>query len=169
MAASSSFSTYLSRAGTIPALIVLCCGVAGSAWGWYQVSASQQDYERNNAGKLARQDSAFVMPPAPPEKAEITDAALDPLALRVWEITARQPLALPPRKEPLTPPTWKIVGVTTIGSEKNVLLLFENQTAADIKKIGDRLPGGAKIVDITQDHLRLLLNGQHLKLSLLKQ
>ncbi|MFZ6749294.1 hypothetical protein ACO0K8_09985 [Undibacterium sp. Ren11W] len=105
----------------------------------------------------------------PPRTAEAEEEVLgtDPAQLRVWEAAVRQPMS--PRKEPLTPPVWRIVGVTVIGNEKNVLLLFGKQPATETRKIGDQLPGGAKIVQISQDHLQISLNGQLMKLNLRKQ
>lgn len=146
-------------------LLVLSAAV-GSVAGVYDVRAAKSQ-PASDTLKVRKPDT-FVLPPAPPagseEKAE-TNADLD--ALRIWELAARAPL--PARKEPLTPPNWKIVGVSSSSSDKNVMILFENQPNAEVLKIGDKLPGGAKIVDITQDYLRLVLNGQFIKLSLREQ
>ncbi|WP_422946496.1 hypothetical protein [Undibacterium sp. Ren11W] len=119
--------------------------------------------------KTAEPEPAFLVPPMPPRTAEAEEEVLgtDPAQLRVWEAAVRQPMS--PRKEPLTPPVWRIVGVTVIGNEKNVLLLFGKQPATETRKIGDQLPGGAKIVQISQDHLQISLNGQLMKLNLRKQ
>ena len=152
--------------------LIVVSAVIGSALGKYEARTSGTT---STAGtpQLRKPDAAFVLPPAPPppastsEAAEKTETTVDLDSLRIWEATVRQPL--PPRKEPLTPPDWKIVGVSASGNDKNVMILFENQTTAEVLKIGDKLPGGAKIVDITQDYLRLVLNGQYIKLNLREQ
>lgn len=118
---------------------------------------------------MPKQDAVFVLPPRPPMAPDQPqEEVLANLAdSRIWEVTARQPL--PPRKEPLTAPGWKIVGVTSVGDETSVLLLFDKQTTTEARKVGDLLPGGAKIVQITQDALRIVLNSQYMKLSVRKQ
>lgn len=110
-----------------------------------------------------------MLPPRPPMAPDQPqeEVLVDLADLRIWELTARQPL--PPRKEPLTAPGWKIVGVTSVGDETSVLLLFDKQTATETRKVGDLLPGGARIVQITQDALRIVLNSQYMKLSVRKQ
>jgi hypothetical protein len=157
-----------SRNSLTMASVVLCCTAAGAGWGWYSAKAELRLPARQTPSKEQSQEIAFALPPSPPDLVENDEqAAIDPAVLRAWEVTARQPL--PPRKEALTPPGWKIVGVTGAGIEQNVLLLFENQNTTEPKKVGDILPGGAKIVQISQDQLRIVLNGQLMKLNLRKQ
>lgn len=164
-----TITAKLSRNNIITILNVFSCGVLGAALGWYTLSISLHNITPGNGQKAPKPDAAFVLPPYPsaPAAAEQEPVLTDPADLRVWEMTARQPL--PPRKEPLTAPGWKIVGVTSVGNEKNVLLLFDKQTEIEIRKVGEQLPGGAKIIQISQDHLRIFLNGQFMKLDLLKQ
>ena len=152
--------SFTRRFGLMAAAIVVC-GVSGAMGGWY--SAMQL---RPVAGEH-QQEVVFVVPPGPSNLIEVENTPIDPGTLRVWEQTARQPL--PPRKEPLTPPNWKIVGVTAVGNEKSVLLLFEKKMVAEPRKVGDLLPGGARIVQISQDELRVALKGQLMKLVLHKQ
>lgn len=160
---------FVSRKNIITAAIVLACGLAGAAWGWYSSMSAAGEMARELTRKLPQQDAVFVLPPRPPvvsDPSENEDPA-DLAELRIWEITARQPL--PPRKEPLTAPRWKIVGVTTVGDDTEVLILFDKQTITETRRVGDLLPGGAKIVQISQDELRIILNGQTMKLSIRKQ
>ncbi|MBI1891036.1 MAG: hypothetical protein HYS18_10340 [Burkholderiales bacterium] len=166
----------LSRNWALGGIIVAACGLLGATLGWISASTSQGNSDIAALSKNQKQDPAFVLPPPPPpiaekveqtEKTEKSDKPDDTTSLRIWELSARQPL--PPRKEPLTPPNWKIVGVSTIGKDKNVIILFDNQTTGEILKVGDKLPGGAKIVDIFSDRLRLILNGQPMTLSLSEQ
>lgn len=165
--------------------VILVCIVFGIALGMYRLSANLRESQRNNEEKAVQADVGFVLPIAPPEAKtpslieksandtkEVDTTAvkvdlIDQSELRVWEVAARQ--TLPPRKEPLTARRWRVVGVTAVGDVKNVLLLFENQPATVVLKTGDKLPGGAKITQIAQDHLQISLNGQLMKLNLRKQ
>lgn len=164
-----AITAKLSRNSIVTALNVCGCGVLGAVLGWYTLSISMHNIAPGNGQKVPKPDAAFVLPPHPPAPAlaEQEQVLTDPTDLYAWEITARQPL--PPRKEPLTVPGWKIVGVTSSGSEKNVLLLFNKQTEVEVRKIGEQLPGGARIIQISQDHLRVFLNGQFMKLDILKR
>jgi hypothetical protein len=159
----------LSRQHLFATIGLLACAAIGASLGWASMSASLKTMSLQKTSKTVESEPAFLVPPMPPQTAEAEEVVLgpDPAQLRVWEAAVRQPM--PPRKEPLTPPIWRIVGVTVIGNEKNVLLLFGKQSATEIRKIGDQLPGGAKIVQISQDHLQISLNGQLMKLNLRKQ
>jgi hypothetical protein len=159
----------LSRQQLFAAIGLSACCLLGAGLGWASMSASLKMISLQKKSKTTEPELAFLVPPLPPQTAEVDEAVLgpDPAQLRVWEAAVRQPM--PPRKEALTPPVWRIVGVTMIGNEKNVLLLFGKQAATEARKIGDQLPGGAKIVQISQDHLQISLNGQLMKLNLRKQ
>ncbi|MET3119127.1 hypothetical protein AAKU64_003366 [Undibacterium sp. GrIS 1.8] len=157
-------------------VFVIGCSVAGALLGRYMLFDSLGQMHLANAKKQALPDAPFIVPAAPPEtmkneqdlsQEDGSKSTIGLSELRVWEVAVKQPL--PPRKEPLTPPRWRIVGVTSVGSEKSVLLLFENQPATETRKIGEKLPGGAKIVEIAQDQLKISLNGQLMKLNLRKQ
>jgi hypothetical protein len=65
---------------------------------------------------------------------------------------------------PLTPPDWRIVAVTIAGDEKVVFLRTGKERPVELK-IGDALPGGARIVDIAADHLIIALDGRRLRLA----
>ena len=59
----------------------------------------------------------------------------------------------------LTAPNWRITGVVAAGKEHVALLSVEEQPMQQLK-IGDALPGGAKILDISPDKICILLNGK---------
>lgn len=166
---------HLSRPQFFLLISLLICSLLGAGAGWLSMSlgiAPTQGLAQRPSGKNASEsenEAPFVLQAAPTEKSELSDVAqvVDPAELQIWEVAARQ--ALPPRKEPLTALPWRIVGVTEVGNEKNVLLLFGNLPATETRKIGEKLPGGAKIVQISQDHLQISLNGQLMKLNLRKQ
>lgn len=159
----------ISRQQAIALIILVACGVLGAVMGWANMSGTINSASQSSTPKAQEPEGTFVLQSAPLEKVATNEVvpATDPAELQIWEVAARQ--ALPPRKEPLTPPLWRIVGVTAVGDEKSVLLLFANQPATEARKIGDKLPGGAKIVQISQDHLQISLNGQLMKLNLRKQ
>ncbi len=69
--------------------------------------------------------------------------------------------------EPLNSPDWNIIGVANTGVKAYILLSFNNQPDKLIElKQGDSLPGGAKILAIEQDKIRILLNGKSRQLFL---
>jgi hypothetical protein len=159
----------LSRRQYVALVALLLCGLLGAGAGWLSVTLSNSEKQPSKVKDANETEPPFALQTAPPEiieTAEVTQT-VDPAELQIWEIAARQ--ALPPRKVPLTSPPWRIVGVTEVGSEKNVLLLFGNPPVTEIRKIGEKLPGGAKIVRISQEHLQISLNGQLMKLNLRKQ
>jgi len=175
----------ISRQQLIGAACLIGVFIICAMLGRYQVQGELSHQLEAGQNKAQQTDPHFVLPANPPGSpvevqkrgaGEATtvksqqDAAndeLDMVEARVWEIAAKQPL--PPRKEPLTPARWRIVGVTAVGDEKSVLVFFENQPMPEIRKVGEKLPGGAKIIEIAQDHLKILLNGQIMNLSLRKQ
>jgi hypothetical protein len=69
--------------------------------------------------------------------------------------------------EPLTAPDWNIIGVASNGTAATLLLSFSNAPERLIElKVGEFLPGGAKIIGIEQDKIRILLNGKPRQLFL---
>jgi hypothetical protein len=147
----------------------MVCGLAGATWGWFASKATFKDIVLVSLQKKSQQDAAFILPSSPPMVFEQPkeEAPTDFSTLRIWEVTAHQPL--PPRKEPLTGPNWKVVGVTSVDADASILLLFDKQTEVETRKVGDLLPGGAKIVKITQDAVRIYLNKETMELRLRKQ
>jgi len=65
----------------------------------------------------------------------------------------------------LNDPEWRFSGVTVIGQEKLLMITIEGQPTQTLKA-GDPLPGGAKILEIYDDHLHLLIQGKKRKLDL---
>ena len=166
------FTKAAIRKNAMLSMIVLACGLVGVVWGWYASKLAFKNSMHANTLKPLKQESIFLLPPRPPvaleqpsgQSKEVTANLAD---LRIWEVSVRQPL--PPRKEPMTAPGWKIVGVTTVGNDTNVLLLFDKQIEIEARKVGDLLPGGAKIIQVAQDALRIVLNGQYMELRIHKQ
>lgn len=166
------FTKAAIRKNAMLSMIVLACGLVGVVWGWYASKLAFENPMPATTLKAPKRESIFLLPPRPPvalvqptgQPKEVTANLAD---LRIWEVSVRQPL--PPRKEPMTAPGWKIVGVTTVSNDTNVLLLFDKQIEIEARKVGDLLPGGAKIIQISQDALRIVLNGQYMELRIHKQ
>lgn len=101
----------------------------------------------------------------------------------LWALAAPgTPGAAPPRADepPLTPPDWRIVGTVIDGPQR--LLLVSTAPAVPMPpaggpglalppqppkalRVGDTLPGGARILEIRADGVCLLLKGRHVFLS----
>lgn len=159
----------ISRKSIVVTTVIIVCGLAGGAWGWHTSKEAFKEAMLVSLQKKSQQDTTFILPPSPPVVLEQPkeETPADFSTLRIWEVTARQPL--PPRKEPLTTPNWKVVGVTSVDADASVLLLFDKQTEVETRKVGDLLPGGAKIVKITQDTVLIYLNKETMELRLRKQ
>ena len=65
----------------------------------------------------------------------------------------------------LNDPEWRFSGVTVNGQEKLVMITIEG-LAMQTLKVGDLLPGGAKITKISDDHICLLIKGKNRTLDL---
>lgn len=62
-------------------------------------------------------------------------------------------------------PNWRIMGGVKIGAERQVVLSVENQPIRMLK-VGDKLPGGSQIVEISDDSVCVLVNGKRRMLSI---
>jgi hypothetical protein len=103
-------------------------------------------------------------------KHEIDDA-LKALADRSpWVPDAQAVLAhaVEANNKPLTPPNWKIMGVVKQASGDFILLNIVGQPTTQVR-VGETLPGGARILAIEQDHVCLLLNGKRRSLRIYTQ
>ncbi len=62
---------------------------------------------------------------------------------RMWEASANIPWQV--RATPITPPNWSITGVVQRGEQTQIIVQFDGEPAPRFLKIGDVLPGGAKL------------------------
>ena len=121
------------------------------------------------ARSLSAQDGAWQLD----TPASVTsDDALSVISQRrLWGSTGAlgQPVgALAAANEkPLTPPDWRVAGVISERGSPAVLVTTEGplQPPPQALRVGDSLPGGAKILAIRSDRIILSLNGQRLSLS----
>lgn len=94
---------------------------------------------------------------------------------RLWASAgAGAPVAVAPADETaLTPPNWRIAGVfseaASQGNRWVVLVATDGQPVARSLRLGDSLPGGARITAISRERVGLLLNGQPVFLSTYSQ
>ncbi|MBV8502049.1 MAG: hypothetical protein JO006_10045 [Paucibacter sp.] len=106
-----------------------------------------------------------LSPPAEPaveqQLATITAARLFAQPAQPGGVPGGQP---PPPEPPLTPPDWRISAVYTRPSEA-VAVLSQPGQPDKLLHTGDTLPGGARILAIRSDGLRILLHGRRLTLS----
>ena len=65
-------------------------------------------------------------------------------------------------------PAWRFLAVMVNGSERFVVIDVEKQPNRQLK-VGDKLPGGAKIHDINQDSLCVIVNGKKRALPIYPQ
>lgn len=88
---------------------------------------------------------------------------LSPLPWPFWEYKLKQ--ALPPRSPPLNPPPWRLIGATESGGAWSLVVLRQGRTAPEFFKVGDSLPGGSRVVAISQDEVTLDSGGRSVVLS----
>jgi hypothetical protein len=60
---------------------------------------------------------------------------------------------------PLNTPEWRFVGVFNDGKEPQIMISIDKKPAVSLK-VGEALPGGAKILKISADQICVLVNGQ---------
>jgi hypothetical protein len=99
--------------------------------------------------------------------------ASEPDARKATEYLATTPMwgaveVIKPANEIKVEPRWRIMGAMAAGKEKFVMIAIEKQPNQQFS-IGDVLPGGAKILDIKEDQICLLIDGKKRALSLFNQ
>ena len=100
------------------------------------------------------------------------DAALSEInRARLWRSAAAPEAGLPAQEAPaLTPPDWRIAGVFTQGGKPVALLNIDELPPRQQQlRVGDKLPGGAKILAITPDRLCILLGGKKRSLTIYRE
>lgn len=140
--------THLSRLSVL--FITVVAGVS-----WWLAPAPQPAPQP--ASKPQDEADAWTLPAITPQKPEKFVASINDANLWGAVEAAKQ--------GPLNEPEWRFAGVTVNGSEKFVMVSVENQPL-QLLKIGDPLPGGARILSVNDDHLCLSINGKSRKLDL---
>ena len=81
----------------------------------------------------------------------------------LWEFRLRQPI--PPRDPSLTPPGWRLIGAAQSGGQWRLIVQTQGKPEPQFLKVGDPLPGGHRIVAITEEDVTLQRGAQQLVLS----
>ena len=90
-------------------------------------------------------------------------------ALEVWMATG-QTLTSFHQSTKATPPDWRIAGVFSQGGKPVALLNIDELPPRQQQlRVGDKLPGGAKILAITPDRLCILLGGKKRSLTIYRE
>jgi hypothetical protein len=101
-----------------------------------------------------------------------SDAALSEInRVGLWR-SAAAPGATALVQDPpaLTPPDWRIAGVFSQGDKPVALLIFDELPPRQQQlRVGDKLPGGAKILAITPDRVCILLGGKKRSLTIYRE
>lgn len=79
---------------------------------------------------------------------------------QAWELSRL--LTPPTASKPVAPSIWRIAGTTSVNNEQRVLVVFEGSNVPELKKVGDSLPGGAKITEIRNDAIQVEVNKQRM-------
>lgn len=130
--------------------------------------------ELPNARSFQTQDTPWSLPV--PVTIDADKALSGINQRRLWAFSppgvAPAPVGPAVDEAPLTPPDWRIVGIVGIvGVAGQLTLLIARDAPKGLPsntlalKLGESLPGGAKIVQIRPDGVGLLLHGQRAFLS----
>ncbi len=95
-----------------------------------------------------------------PSRAELAMTSASTAYSQAWELSrviSPAGLAGPPKVS-----IWRIVGQTQVGSEARALVLFEGSSVPEMKRPGDTLPGGAKIVAIDGNSIEVQVGAQRM-------
>ncbi len=152
---SEGLGALLQGRGTL-ALCVLAgaLAIAGSGMVGYQRQQAEWSRQHRVAASTGSASQAAASAPAlRVVQAQASASAASAPAWPMWEFQLRQPI--PPRDPPLTPPPWRMIGASNTGGSWQLIVLRQGQVKPDFLKTGDSLPGGFRIVEITQEDVTL--------------
>jgi hypothetical protein len=99
--------------------------------------------------------SAPTSKPAVPAIAPVGWAGTGSALQQMWESNARTEWKV--RPAPLTAPNWRISGVVQRGQQTQVIVQFDGETVPRFFKLGDVLPGGAKLAWVKPNVIGVVL------------
>lgn len=76
-------------------------------------------------------------------------------------------VAAPTVSAPLTDPPWRFLGIVRQGADRFVLIKAEGRSEQRLT-LSEKLPDGSEIVEIGDDSLCILINGQRRRLAIYK-
>ena len=90
-----------------------------------------------------RQGASASKPMPPPPVTPVGWAGTGTALEQMWESNARVEWKV--RPQPLTAPNWRISGVVQRGQQTQLIVQFDGEAVPRFFKLGDVLPGGAKL------------------------
>jgi hypothetical protein len=100
--------------------------------------------------------SASATKPIPPQPiAPVGWAGTGTILEQMWESNARVEWKV--RPEPITAPNWRISGVVQRGQQTQIIVQFDGEAAPRFFKLGDVLPGGAKLAWVQPNVIGVVL------------
>jgi hypothetical protein len=99
--------------------------------------------------------SASASKPGVPAIAPVGWAGTGSALQQMWESNARTDWKV--RPVPLTAPNWRISGVVQRGQQTQVIVQFDGETIPRFFKLGDVLPGGAKLAWVKPNVIGVVL------------
>jgi hypothetical protein len=152
-------------------LLAPCAMIGGAAWlGWAQAG---QDLARAAAAAPRSKPGPALTLPQPPAvpsadnpdaSAPIPRSAIPPpggypvdVLQEMWEAALKTPRKV--GDTPLTAENWFITGVFTRGAEQEVIVQHGNDPKPHFHKVGDTLPGGARIAWVKPNVIGLITPG----------
>lgn len=154
------------RAGLLAwaALALALAVLAAAAWlGREHAYAISPVSTGARSAAVAASASAAVAPAVQLADASRAGAAKSQATWPLWEFRLRQPI--PPREPSLTPPGWRLIGAAQSGGQWRLIVQTQGKPEPQFLKVGDPLPGGHRIVAITEEDVTLQRGAQQLVLS----
>lgn len=152
-------SSLLNRLGRPPVLILafVLLGSLGCVAGYFQAGRAGDGIAEVAApAAAASRPAAPASQPAADEVAKPGAARLGDSAAPAWPLWDYQlDEPLPARDPPLTPVDWRLLGATLSNGRWEVVVLRQDKREPDYFKVGDKLPGGMVVREITQENVTL--------------
>ncbi len=136
---------------------VICACAVGAGAAWYMAVPVVEPTTLRAAAKPPASATAVKPTVDYVERARGVSSAAFSQAWEISRLTDHQASPTPPKTQ-----LWRVAGLTQVGSETRVLVVFEGSTAPELKKVGDTLPGGAKIVSIDATSVEVLVGGNRI-------
>lgn len=93
----------------------------------------------------------------------VPDVSTSGLQWPLWEYKLQQPLQA--RESPLTPVSWRLLGAVLDQGQWKIIVMRQGKDAPEFFKVGEKLPGGYLIREITQDDVTLVAGRRELILA----
>ena len=142
----------------LKSLLFIIVALCGTYWVGMQQSLPSAHYS-----KQTQNDDFWQLP-----SLAKTDPSADLDLIEQKRLWGAAPTTGTQVTENLTPPNWRIVGVTNSNGQGTALLQMEGKPLQSLH-VNDVLPGGAKILHIAPEQLSIQLNGKKLALRIYRE